>query len=128
MTPSSIIGLGTDIIEISRIKKAFRKHGQHFLNRIYLPNEQLYCLKAANPIPRLAARFAAKEAIVKSLGSGLGFFSWLDIEVIKNRQGQPMVSFSEKLKHTYGSISFLLSISHSLNYATATAICFKTLS
>ncbi len=127
MIPSSIIGLGTDIIEINRIQKAFQKHGQRFLNRIYLPKEQLYCLEAANPIPRLAARFAAKEAVVKSLGSGFGFCSWLDIEIVKNHYGQPTVLFSKKLRNLYGPISSLLSISHSLYYATATVICFKVI-
>lgn len=126
MAPPSFFGIGTDIVEISRIHDVFKKHGQRFLNRIYLPQEQSYCLKAKNPIPRLAARFAAKEAVAKSLGSGLGFCSWLDIEVTKNNHGQPMIIFSEKLRKIHGSISFFLSLSHSLNYAIATAICFKT--
>lgn len=116
-------GLGTDIIEIHRIEKVISKYGQKFLDRLFTKNEQSYCLQHKKSSQHFAARFSAKEAIVKSLGTGLRQgISWLDIEIKKDEQGKPLVSLSPKLNQQFDDPEFLLSISHSQEYATAVAI------
>lgn len=109
-----IRGLGTDIIEISRIRDVYKRRGQKFLDRIYTSKEQAYCQEMSDPVPRLAGRFAAKEALVKALGTGMGPYTWTDFEILPNSDGKPEVHFRDK--------RFLLSISHSRDYAMATAI------
>ncbi|MEG0037181.1 MAG: holo-ACP synthase [Victivallaceae bacterium] len=119
----SVMGIGTDIIEIKRIKNAFEKHGQRFLERIFTHDEQNYCFSFKNPFPYLAARFAAKEAVTKSIGTGINkIISWKDIEITKDISGKPIVKPSSGVIKHYGTIRFLLSISHCDTHATATAI------
>ncbi len=118
-----IKGIGTDIIEIERIKLAIERHGNRFLNRVFTSKEQLYCLQHNFSSVHFAGRFAAKEAIVKALG--LGFrkgISWLDIEIINDSNGKPHVILSDQLKALDPSVSILVSISHCRTYATAFAI------
>ncbi|NGX46055.1 MAG: Holo-[acyl-carrier-protein] synthase [Chlamydiae bacterium] len=116
-------GIGNDILEIARLKKAIQEHGQPFLDRILTKAEQDYCQKQADPNPRYAGRFAAKEAIVKALGCGFGSKArWLDIEILASDEGKPIVSFSDELAERFQNPTIHLSISHSHNYATAVAI------
>jgi holo-[acyl-carrier protein] synthase len=76
---TNVVGVGIDQIEVSRIRDSLEKHGDHFLNKIFSENEHSYCQDKADPAPCLAARFAAKEAISKALGTGFGpEFGWLD--------------------------------------------------
>lgn len=122
----TIIGIGTDIIEIARIKQAIKKHGNRFLDRIFTSKEQKYCSKYANPLPNYAGRFAAKEAILKALGTGLvGEMSWQEMEIINDENGKPEVYLSDHLRSLYPRAHFLLSISHCKSYATATAILME---
>lgn len=117
------LSIGNDIIEIARIKKAWQRHGERFLNKIFTPQEQAYCLsKKGFPERHLAGRFAAKEALAKALGTGIGPISWLDLEIINNPQGKPEVILSEHIMRTFDNPRFLLSISHCQDYATAVAI------
>lgn len=111
-----IQGLGTDIIEIERVALAIEKHKNHFLNRIFTQKEQKYCNQfGPTASQRYAGRFAAKEAIAKAIGCGIGKeLSWLDIEILPDAHGKPVVACKGHF--------FLLSISHSKKYATATAI------
>lgn len=119
----TILGLGNDIIEIERIRLSIQNHGQHFLDRLFTPNEQKYCFEHQDPAPRYAGRFAGKEAIVKALGVGFGeHANWLDIEILANKEGKPIVHFSDKLMHHFDRPKILLSISHCKEYATAVAI------
>jgi len=116
-------GIGTDIIEIERIRQSIKKHGQHFLDTIFTPQEQAYCKKHKDPTPHYAGRFAAKEAIIKSLGAGFGEgYTWLDMEIENNPKGQPRAHFSENLNQLFDSPKILLSISHCKAYAVATAV------
>lgn len=125
-TFSLIRGIGTDIIEIRRIKNAFDRHGTKFLKKIFTPAEEDYCLSLKNPYPSFAARFAAKEAVTKSLGTGINRnISWRDIEINKDKLGKPIVNLAPHLLKLYGHGHFLLSISHCENYATATVIFFN---
>lgn len=118
-----ILGLGTDIIEIGRIRESIAKHGNHFLNRLFSVKEQEYCQRHKDYAPSFAARFAAKEAIAKALGCGFGEkLSWLDLEIINNDLGQPSVLCSEEINKRFDSPQFLVSMSHSVEYATAVAI------
>ena len=83
-----MIGNGIDIIEIDRIQEACLKWGKRFLNRIYTPQEQIYC---RGRFPQLAARFAAKEAMMKSLGTGKRGLLWVEIEVVRERGRAPPI-------------------------------------
>lgn len=119
----SIAGIGTDIIEIDRIEEAINRHGERFLSRIFTEKERNYCERYADKTPHYAGRFAAKEAIVKALGTGFQFeMTWQDIEVINDSLGKPEVILSPRLKKTFPTAIFFLSISHCNKYATATAI------
>ncbi|MBS0625015.1 MAG: holo-ACP synthase [Verrucomicrobia bacterium] len=120
---SPIKGIGTDIIEIDRVRKSIERHGLHFLNRLFTQVEQDYCYKFKDPVPHFAGRFAAKEAIVKALGTGFGsHVSWHDIEVFNDDHGKPTVVLSANVQNNFGSPTILVSISHCESYATATAI------
>lgn len=116
-------GIGTDIIEISRIERSIAQHKKHFLNRIFTPKEQAYCQRYRQSAPHFAARFAAKEAVVKALGTGFrGGISWQDIEICNDKQGKPTIVLSAKLQAMFDHPQFLLSMSHSRSHAIATAL------
>lgn len=115
-----IIGLGTDIVEISRIKKAIERTST-FLEKVYTKKEIEYISQKKNPYPSYAGRFAAKEAISKAFGTGVREFGLLDIEILNDDLGKPVVYLSGKLSKKYSG-KLNLSISHSKEYATATAI------
>lgn len=118
-----IYGLGTDIIEIKRIFKAIDRHGNRFIEHLFTESEIHYCKKYQDPIPHFAGRFAAKEAILKALGTGLKSpISWHDIEIKNDANGKPQIYLSEKLKKLFPKLAIYLSISHCETYATATAI------
>lgn len=117
---SEIIGIGTDIVEITRIRDAALRHKERFLKRLFTDQEQEYCNHFANPYPHYAGRFAAKEAIFKALSTELQKkIGWHDVEIVSHSSGKPEVRFSPALK---GNLHILLSISHCIEYATATAI------
>lgn len=121
-----MIGLGNDIIEIGRIRKSVDHHGHRLISRLFTIKEQDYCFKHNDPIPRFAGRFAAKEAIVKALGTGFGkHVGWQDIEILNNESGRPFVRFSENVNNHFKNPEMLLSISHCELYAIATAIWIK---
>ena|SRR3989344_2485874 len=119
----SIKGLGTDIIEISRVRQSIERHGLHFLNRLFTQREQDHCYKFQDPVPHFAGRFAAKEALAKALGTGFGAeLAWHDIEILSDDLGKPLVSISSALTTRLEQPHLLVSISHSADYATAVAI------
>ena len=110
---------GVDIIEIERIQRALERWGDRFLRRIYTEDEAAYC--RGRP-PNLAGRFAAKEAAMKALGTGLRGVGWKDIEVVRNQAGAPSVLLHGRAKvraETLGVRELSLSLSHSRNYAVA---------
>ncbi len=123
---SIILGIGNDIIEVDRIRQSFDRHGYRFLTKLFSEKEQDYCLKHKDPIPHLAGRFAAKEAIVKALGTGFGeHVSWQDIEVLNDKLGKPEVHVSKALESQLENSTILISISHCQLYVTAMAIWTK---
>jgi holo-[acyl-carrier protein] synthase len=121
-----ILGTGIDIIEVARIASSFEKFGERFVNRILLPDEIAYCLMHKNPAPFIAARFAAKEAISKAFGTGIGAqLGWHDMEIARKETGEPFVILhgkGEKLFESRGAKQLLISLSHTQNYAAATAV------
>ncbi|NGX46559.1 MAG: Holo-[acyl-carrier-protein] synthase [Chlamydiae bacterium] len=120
---STILGIGTDIIETKRIALAVERHGERFLERLFTSTELSYCRKFANSLPHFAGRFAAKEAIVKALGTPLEEpLTWQEIEIVNTRHGKPEVNLSLRLKKAYPTARFFITISHCVEYATATAI------
>ena len=121
-----ILGTGIDIIEVARIAASFEKFGERFVNRILLPDEIAYCRLHRRPAPFLAVRFAAKEAISKAFGTGIGAqLGWQDMEIRRKESGEPYVVLHGKGKllfETRSARQLLVSLSHTENYAAATAI------
>ena len=121
-----ILGTGIDIIEVARIASSFERFGERFVNRILLPGEIAYCLSHRTPGPFLAARFAAKEAISKAFGTGIGAqLGWQDMEVRRKESGEPFVVMHGKggeLFQARGARCLHVSLTHTENYAAATAI------
>src|SRR5579872_6537778 len=118
-----ILGVGIDIIEVARIEASYEKFGERFLKRILHPAEIRYCLSHKAPGPFLAARFAAKEAISKAFGTGIGAqLGWQDMEVGRKESGEPFVILHQKgteLMAARKASALRISLSHTQNYATA---------
>jgi len=94
-----IHGVGTDVVQVSRIEAAWKKHGQAFARRILMPEELEGFARAKNPVRFLAMRFAAKEAVVKALGTGFRHGVWVrDVGMVADFRGKPCVIFSERGK------------------------------
>lgn len=121
-----IIAHGIDLVHCPRVERIWKQHGDHFLERIYTVKEREYCLATANPVTRLAGRFAVKEAVMKALGSGWrGGVEWIDIETLPDPLGRPLLTVrgkSAELASVLGIHRWLVSISHANDYATASAI------
>jgi holo-[acyl-carrier protein] synthase len=121
-----VLGIGIDIIEVARIQTSYEKFGERFLNRILHPNEIGYCLSYKAPGPFLAARFAAKEAISKAFGTGIGArLNWQDMEVARKESGEPYVILHGgglKLLEERGARAPLITLSHTQQYAAAVAV------
>jgi len=119
-------GLGTDIVEISRIREMLERHGSHFVDRCFTRSEIEYATKHRDPTLRYAGRWAAKEAVVKVLGTGfVQGITFHDVEVVSLHTGQPTVRLSGRAAEIaveQGIERILLSISHAREYAVATAI------
>jgi len=121
-----IRGTGVDIIEISRIQKAFR-NSDKFGPRVFTAIEQEYCMGKKYPWPSLAARFAAKEAVAKALGTGIGRVSWTDIEIVISGGGKPEARLSGAALETargLGISGFQISLSHCKEYAVAFVVAY----
>lgn len=118
-----ILGIGNDIVEIARVRAICSRYPERFLHRIFTPYEQEYCLKRKEPALHFAGRFAAKEAIVKALGTGFSQgLTWQDIEIKNDIKGKPLVFFSPFAKGLFGDLTCHVTISHCHHYATAFAV------
>src|SRR6266511_3796744 len=121
-----ILGTGIDIIEVARIRASVEKFGDRFLKRILRPDEIAYCYLHKDPAPFLAARFAAKEAISKAFGTGIGSqLGWQDMEVRRLDSGEPYVVMHAngvRLFEHRGATKVHLSLSHTQSYAAAIAV------
>ena len=122
MTKADSLGcfsVGVDIIEIERIEAVLLRHGERFLRRVYTPAEQAYC---RGRVAELAARFAAKEAISKALGTGLRGVGWPEMEILGDKRGKPLVYLHGRARaraEELGLSEFAVSLSHSCDYAVA---------
>jgi holo-[acyl-carrier protein] synthase len=121
-----ILGIGIDIIEVARVQSSYERFGERFINRILLPGEIAYCLSHRLPGPFIAARFAAKEAISKAFGTGIGAqLGWQDMEVRRKESGEPYVVLhggGQQMFEARGAKQLLLSLSHTQTYAAAVAV------
>ncbi|HUV42074.1 MAG TPA: holo-ACP synthase [Sedimentisphaerales bacterium] len=123
------IAHGIDLVDCPRIEKMLKRHGQRFMERVFTPLEQNYADRNKNRVEKLAGRFAAKEAVLKLLGTGWqGKIAWTDIEVANNAAGQPQVSVSgevKKIASKLGIKDISVSITHTANFAIASAIAIR---
>ena len=121
-----IVGTGIDIAEVPRIAEAIQRHGQRFLHRVFTEGEIAYCDSKANRIERYAARFAAKEAGMKALGTGWNHgVRWRDVEVCRVPGGRPTIAFHGKAAEfaaKLGTKNVALSLSHTAEQAIAQVI------
>src|SRR2546423_10924754 len=121
-----IVGTGIDIAEVPRIAQAISRHGNRFLQRVFTEGEIRYCESKANRVERYAARFAAKEAAMKALGTGWNYgVRWRDCEITRMPGGRPTMSFHGKAGEfaaKLGVKNVALSISHTEEQAIAQVI------
>ncbi|MBM4124650.1 MAG: holo-[acyl-carrier-protein] synthase [Nitrospira sp.] len=122
----TIVGVGLDLVKITRIQALAERWQDRFLHRLYTDEERRYCLKRASPYASLAGRFAAKEAVLKALGTGLaGGIRWVDIQVLNDPNGKPVATVSgraETLLREAGVTGIHVSLSHDADYAIAEAV------
>ena len=122
----NILGLGTDIVECLRIGRMIEQHGELFLRRVYTDREIRYCQSRKHAIEHFAGRWAAKEAILKALGTGWALgIGWTELEVRNGSAGAPRVyicGVAKEVAIQKGIGDILLTISHCRSYATATAL------
>jgi holo-[acyl-carrier protein] synthase len=118
-----IVGIGVDLVEVVRIEQAIERNGDRFLNRVFTADEIAYCSKMKSPGPNYAARFAAKEAVSKAFGVGIGAqLGWLEIEVRRKESGEPFIVLlrdGADFASLRGARAIHLSLSHTATYAVA---------
>jgi holo-[acyl-carrier protein] synthase len=121
-----IVGTGIDLTEIGRIQHSVERYGQRFLNRVYTAQEQAYCLRKRKSAESFAARFAAKEAGAKALGTGISYgVNWLEIEVVREPSGRPTLRFhgrAAEFAARLGAARAALSLTHTADLAMASVV------
>ncbi|MSQ42388.1 MAG: holo-[acyl-carrier-protein] synthase [Dehalococcoidia bacterium] len=117
--------VGVDMIEIDRVRRVLERHGARFLRRVFTPEEVAFC---RGRVPELAARFAAKEAVMKALGTGARSVAWRDIEVLPDRRGKPLVYLyggARARAERIGLGAIDISLSHLESFAVAVVVCVQ---
>ena len=121
-----VIGIGIDVVEVERVKASLEEFSERFLNRVFTEAEQIYCQSQKKPELHLAARFAAKEAIAKAFGTGIGKeIGWLDMEIFRRPSGEPEAKLSgggAKYADLRGVQQVMVSLTHAKQYAAANAV------
>jgi holo-[acyl-carrier protein] synthase len=121
-----IVGIGTDLAEVPRIRRSLERYGDRFLARVYTANERTYSLSKANAAERLAARFAAKEAGMKAIGTGWRRgVTWHDFEVLNETSGKPglrLTGVARRIADQLGAVRISLSLTHTAEMAFAVVI------
>ena len=121
-----VLGIGTDIVECVRIRRMIEKHGELFLSRVFTDREMRYCQRSKNATEHFAGRWAAKEAVLKCLGTGWSKgLCWTDIEVVNDPAGKPAVTLHAATREhadRLGIREVMISISHCRAYAVAYAL------
>ncbi|NLF29900.1 MAG: holo-ACP synthase [Planctomycetes bacterium] len=122
----NVVAHGIDLVETARVAEVHQRHGRRFLDRVFTPGEQAYCLDRKRMYEHLAARFAAKEAVLKALGTGWrDGIAWTDVEVVNSPAGAPSVRLAgqcARLAAERGLSEILISITHTEAHAMASAI------
>ncbi|MEY2820753.1 MAG: hypothetical protein RJA37_776 [Verrucomicrobiota bacterium] len=125
----NVVGVGVDLTEISRIREAHRRHGAAFLDKVFTQEEQALCLAKPDPYPSLAARFAAKEAVSKALGTGFGAeLSLKGVSVLTDEAGAPAPRLdgpAQALLARKGATRVLISLTHTDELAEAFAVLVR---
>lgn len=114
--------VGIDVIEIARVRRVFERHPQRFLARVYTPEEVAFC---RGRVAELAARFAAKEAVMKALGTGARGLAWREIEILPNQRGKPLVYLHGAARRRGEAIGLRgvdISLTHSHELAIAAVV------
>ncbi len=121
-----IIAHGIDLVDCPRIEQMLKRHGERFLDRVFTSAERAYADSNKNGIEKLAGRFAAKEAVLKLMGTGWrGKIAWTDIEVVNDTAGRPEVRLDGEVKQIADSLGIThisVSITHTANFAIASAV------
>jgi holo-[acyl-carrier protein] synthase len=121
-----IFGIGIDVVEVERIASAIQRHGEPFLTKLFTPAEREYCAAQKKPELHYAARFAAKEAVSKALGTGIGSQAgWLDLEITRDPFGAPKLFLqgaAAEFTKRNGITEIQISLTHAREYAAANAI------
>jgi holo-[acyl-carrier protein] synthase len=121
-----IVAHGIDLVDCPRIEQMIERHGERFIRRVFTDAEQAYAEANKNEVEKLAGRFAAKEAVLKLVGTGWrGRIAWTDIEIINNAAGQPEVTLGgevRKIADKLGIKHISVSITHTANFAIASAV------
>ncbi len=121
-----LIGIGIDVVEVSRIKSSLDEFGDRFMERVFTETEREYSQRQKRPELHLAARFAAKEAIAKAFGTGIGKeIGWLDMEIIRKPSGEPEARLSgggAEYAKSRGVRQVMVSLTHAKHYAAANAV------
>jgi holo-[acyl-carrier protein] synthase len=126
LASGSILGLGFDLVEVSRIERAVARWGEAFLTYVFTDREVKDCGAGRGRFQRLAVRFCAKEAVFKALGRGRPALGWLDVEVVRMPSGRPEVVLGGKaleFARLHGVASVLVTLSHTQELAAAQALC-----
>lgn len=121
-----LIGIGIDVVEVERVKSSMDEFGSRFVQRLFTPAEQEYCERQQRPELHYAARFAAKEAVAKAFGTGIGkAIGWLEMEIVRRQSGEPEVVLSGgaiAYAAERGITQINVSLTHAKHYAAANAI------
>ncbi len=121
-----IVAHGIDLVDCPRIEQMIQRHGERFVNRVFTAAEQAYARANKNETEKLAGRFAAKEAVLKLIGTGWrGKIAWTDIEIINNAAGQPEVTIGGEVKRIADELGIehiSVTITHTANFAIASAV------
>lgn len=128
----AVLGIGIDLVPIPRMRRIMERWQERFLSRVFTPDEMAYCRRRKDPAPHFAARFAAKEAGLKALGTGLRLgVSWRELEVRRERGGPPMLVLHGRSRQLArarrGADRMLLALTHDGDYAIAQAMLVGTL-
>jgi len=124
-----VVAHGIDLVDCPRIERMLKQHGQRFTDRVFTAAERAYAEANKNSVEKLAGRFAAKEAVLKLMGTGWkGKIAWTDIEIINNPAGQPEVTLGgqvKKIADQLGIKHISVSITHTANFAIASAVALS---
>lgn len=122
----NVFGIGIDVVEVGRIASSIGEFGDRFVSKIFTASERQYCELRARPELHFAARFAAKEAVAKALGTGIGKeLGWLDMEIVRGENGEPsllLTGAGKEFCERHHIVEIKISLTHAKEYAAANAV------